>query len=312
MVAHRLFAVVVISASAFGIAACSAEVAEVAPLEVADAAAGYADALPAPHPLLDAGHDAREAATPLPPDASKPDPVPPAAVVTCMDAKPYVEEKCVPVTVKGWPYPAQRCTYGSPIGALTVDVANPSASRVAIWILSAARAVPAVAQLEKSDPAHFLVAMQIMAVDVSYQSGRIFPLKGIIGEDMSGSHYIGYPFTDGVADNCPSGEPHAYCRINSLTRGMYCDYRGAHGLETVAACRARVGYAQGDTQAWYSECVGNHLASWSSPDNPHFVEKLWALLHGAGVTTASTGAQVVAALYSELGLKASDVASFCK
>ena len=245
-------------------------------------------------------------------DAKPVDPPVPTAVANCMRAAPYVEESCSPITIKRWPHPAKRCKYGSPIGTLTVDVADATADRVAIWILSAAREVPWVAKLEKSEPARFLEVMKIMAVDVMYQSGRIFPLKGIIGEDMTGTKYIGYPFTDGVADGCPTGEPHCYCRINSLTRGMLCDYRAAMKLEGLAACKARVGYGQGNTPGWYAECVDNHEASWGAPQNEHFDAKLWALLNGAGITASASGAQVVAALYSQLGMKPTDVTAFCK
>ncbi len=236
---------------------------------------------------------------------------PPPALVKCLAQKPYVEGSCVPTTVAGWPHPAQACTYSSPIGTLSVTVANPSATQVAFWIANAGDSIPAIGHLKTSDPSSYLRALQTVASALMIQSGRIFPIRGVVGEDQGGGYYP-YPFTDGVTTPCPSGEPHCYCRINSLSRGDYCAYRGSlAGAETEAACRTRVGYGGGSTTAWKSECIGNHAASWGTPVNEHIRAQVWVRLRDGGVGATATGSQVVNALASAYGISSSTVASFC-
>lgn len=111
---------------------------------------------------------------------------------------------------------------------------------------------------------------------------------------------------------CPQGEPHCYCRINSLSRGDYCAYRASLNKETEAACRARVGYGGGPTAAWQNECIGNHAASWGRAANEHIRAQVWQRLQAGGATATSSGAQVVKALDTQYGLSASNVASLCK
>ncbi len=254
-----------------------------------------------------AAHDASDAND----AATKPLPTPPADLVKCLDAKPYVEQTCTPTTVVGWPYPAKECQYSSPIGTLTVTVADPTAEQAAIWIMDAGDSIPAIAHLKTSDPASYLSALQTVAAALMIQSSRIFPIAGKVGEDQ-GDGYYGYPFTKGVTTPCPSGEPHCYCRINSLSRGDYCDYRSAKGVEGVDACRTRVGYGGGSTSAWQDECIGNHRASWDKADNEHIRAQVWVRLHDAGITDTASGDQVVNALRSNYGVTSATVASFCK
>ena len=128
---------------------------------------------------------------------------------------------------------------------------------------------------------------------------------------MDGSKYVAYHFTDGESDGAPSGEPHAFCRINSLTRGQLCSWNDHKNIESESKCQTRLGYGQGNTEAWYSECINNHIYAWTSEYNAHFVAKLWAFLNNAGISGQSTGDEIVNALYSELGFNAKTVDSFC-
>jgi len=144
--------------------------------------------------------------------------------------------------------------------------------------------------------------------------------------------YIAYPFKDGVSVGCPNSEPHCFCRINSISRAQFCAWRSHCGDESEDKCRARLGYGQGDTDAWYSECLGNHVSAWHSDYNDHFAAKLFAVLkvpklnrsldsppplllttpsQDAGISQQSSAQDIENALYSEFGLTAADVAKFC-
>jgi hypothetical protein len=203
-----------------------------------------------------------------------------------------------------------NCYYPSPKGKLQVYVADPDANRVAKWISNATREVNWTAKLESEDHNNFMQVKKILATDVMIQSSRIFPLSGYIGEDM-GTGYVAYHFTDGESDGCPTGEPHAFCRINSISRGQLCIWRDHKNLESNSACKTRLGYGQGNTDAWYKECLNTHISSWESDYNSHFVAKLWAVLNDAGINGQSSGDQIVQALYSELGFGSSEVKAFC-
>jgi len=246
------------------------------------------------------------------PEAGGPPPAPPPAdLVKCMDTKPYVESKCTPTTFAGWPHPAQACTYSTPIGTLAVTVANPSATQVATWIVDAGDSIPAIAHLKESDPKSYLRALQSVASALMIQSGRIFPLQGDVGEDMGGG-YVAYPFTKGVTKPCPTGEPHCYCRINSLSRADYCAYQASLGKESVTACRARVGYGQGAADNWLDECISNHSAAWDHSTNLHIRAQVWARINGAGLGATASGSQVVNALDTSYGISSTTVSSFCR
>ena len=236
---------------------------------------------------------------------------PPSELVKCLDAKPYVEGQCSPTTVDGWPHAAQACTYKTPIGTLAVTVADASAEQVATWIMDAGDSILAIAHLKASDPASYLRALQSVAAALMIQSSRIFPIAGDVGEDMGGG-YIAYPFTKGVTKPCPSGEPHCYCRINSLSRGDYCAYQAFLGTETAAECRTRVGYGKGATDAWLNECIGNHAAAWDNPTNQHIRAQVWSRINAAGLSDNASGPSVVSALNGSYGITSGTVASFCK
>ena len=255
-------------------------------------------------PLAEAGNGGAS-------EPSEPAQPPPDDLVKCVDAKPYVEGTCSATTVEGWPHPAQACSYSSPIGTLSVTVANPSAPMVATWIVDAGDSIPAIAHLKDSDPPSYLRALQSVAAALMIQSSRIFPIRGDIGENLGGG-YVAYPFTKGVTKPCPTGEPHCYCRINSLSRADYCAYQNFLGQETIAACRNRVGYGQGATDAWLDECIGNHAAAWDTATNPHIRAQVWSRIQSSGLTDTATGPAVVKALDSAYGLSNTTVASFCK
>ncbi|MEO8876574.1 MAG: hypothetical protein ABI461_13370, partial [Polyangiaceae bacterium] len=294
------------------ISACSLQSAndEPAPFPMEAGASDAAMREPdASEPATDGGHDPGQDAKA--PDAGPvPLPVPPAALVRCMQQKPYVEETCSPTTVAGCAHPAQKCSYSSPIGTLSVTVADPSASQVANWIVDAGDSIPAIAHLKSSDPASYLRALQIVATALMLQSGRIFPIQGAVGED-EGDGYYAYPFTKGVTTPCPTGEPHCYCRINSLSRGDYCSYRADQGKEAEPACRSRLGYAGGATSAWQDECIANHAAAWNNAGNDHIRAQVYVRLRDAGASATSTGAEVVSALGDAYGVSDSTVSSFC-
>jgi hypothetical protein len=127
-----------------------------------------------------------------------------------------------------------------------------------------------------------------------------------------GGGYVAYPFTKGVTKPCPSGEPHCYCRINSLSRSDYCAYQAFLEKESVADCRSRVGYGQGATDAWLDECIGNHAAAWDTPSNAHIRAQVWSRINASGLTETASGPSVVKALDGSYGIGNSTVAAFCK
>jgi hypothetical protein len=166
-----------------------------------------------------------------------------------------------------------------------------------------------------------------------------------------------------VSVGCPDSEPHCFCRINSISRGQFCVWRAHTSDETEDKCRSRLGYGQGNTDAWYNECLSNHASAWHSDYNDHFSAKLFSVLkvlspllgesatlaittmaldahalcntaaskrlatrlfhppplkishilrsQDAGISKQSSASDIENALYSELGLSASDVAKFC-
>jgi hypothetical protein len=60
-------------------------------------------------------------------------------------------------------------------------------------------------------------------------------------------------------------------RINSLHRTEWCTYRAGQG-ESYDDCLSAVG-DRNFTDAWASQCLGNHIASWNSDSNEHFRAK---------------------------------------
>ncbi len=226
---------------------------------------------------------------------------PPASLVKLLSTKPYVEQNCVATTYPGWPYAAQRCTYTSGPLTTSVTVANPSANRAAAWIVDSAVEIPRLAALKGSQQAAYEDGLKAIGLAMLYQSSRIFPLTGGIIEDMGGG-YKNYPFEKGVTQGCSTG---CYCRVNSLHRTEYCQYRAAKKLETQSACLSRVG-TSGLTAAWGAECLGNHVAAWTSDRNEHFRAKAFVanqtVASKCPTATSCTPSQVVAAVKAGFGL----------
>jgi uncharacterized protein YraI len=186
---------------------------------------------------------------------------PPASLVRAMSSKPYVEGSCTQTTFAGWPYEAQRCTYGN---GLQVTVANPTPERVARWIVDAAQMIPALDGLRTRDPANWEAGLKVIADNMMGQSSRIFPLSGIVREGT-----INYRFDRGVTAGCTSG---CYCRINSTTRREWCRYR-AQVLQAGNEQRCLDEFGQTTNrfaEAWGDHCLQNHVASWAADSNPHF------------------------------------------
>ncbi len=223
----------------------------------------------------------------------------PASLIDVLNAKPYVEQSCVPTTYKNWPYSAQACTYTSGGITTTVKVANPSPDRVGRWIVDAATYIPALQALKGSAQSAYESGLGAIGLAMLYQSSRIFALEGGIIEDMGGG-YVNYQFEDGVSQPCTTG---CYCRINSLHRTEWCGYRAGLG-ESYDACIAKVGAAN-HTPAWGAECLSNHVAAWTSDANEHFRAKAYTA--NKSVAAACPPGQcspsaVVAAVKSAYGL----------
>lgn len=221
----------------------------------------------------------------------------PAAVVTYLSAKPYVEERCELATPPR--AGAERCRY-SVLGLdAQVTVLNPSAERVGRWIVDAARASAPFAELEAKDPAAWERVLLTFAKHVRHQSSRIFPLSGDIVEDL-GAGPTAYRFDRGVVTPCDKGR--CRCRINSLTPRAYCRYR-EHLGDVFEACTAKYDGAVGD-EAWRAQCVANHEASLDADRNDHFRAK--ALVVGRAVDKRCAGTceppLIVTYLEKELGL----------
>lgn len=220
---------------------------------------------------------------------------PPASLVSKLSPKPYVETNCSAITYPGWPHEAKRCSYSSGGISTQVTVANPSPTQVAKWVVDASALIPALRRLESVDPAAWEQGLGWIAQHLLLQSSRIFPLEGGIVENM-GSGYVNYFFKSGVTQSCSGG---CYCRINSLHRSTYCNWRGATSTETTAACQGRVG-TSGATAGWNAQCLSNHQRAWTQDWNEHFRAMAWerAMRVGSKCPQASscTPAQVVAAV----------------
>ena len=224
----------------------------------------------------------------------------PASVVSQISAKPYVEQSCQPTTYPGWPYSAQKCTYSSGGLTATVTVADPSADRVARWIVDSGQFIPALAALRGAHQAEYEEGLRAIGLAMLYQSSRIYPLVGGIIEDQGGG-YVDYSFQSGVTTTCSTG---CYCRINSIHRTEWCQYRAATGVQSYSACLAVVG-TSGLTAGWGNECFQNHLRSWTLDSNEHFRAKAYLanqIIIGKCPAGACTPAQVVLALKSAYGL----------
>lgn len=226
-------------------------------------------------------------------DAAPPEIPPPAALVAALGGKTYVEGQCEPTTYPGWPYEASRCTYRD---GLVVTIANPPPERVARWIVDASRQIEALDALRTTDPEAWEAGLVHIAKHTIGQSSRIFPLDGQVWENGTA-----YRFERGVTKTCKSG---CFCRINSTSRYQWCAYAAAVRGEDEAACLAETGQTTSTlTEAWLARCLANHVGSWTSPRNEHYVAQAWnanrrvkAALADAGAPTAE---DVLAALREE-------------
>ncbi len=223
----------------------------------------------------------------------------PAGLVAALGAKPYVEQSCQSTSWPGWPYEAKTCSYSSGGLSATVTTANPSADRVACWVVDSASQIPALAALRQSDPTSWEAALvKIAKTTVVFQSSRIFPLEGGVIEDQ-GSGYVNYQFFKGVTKTCSTG---CYCRVNSLHRTEWCTYVASTG-GNYDACIDQLG-TKGLTDAWGEQCLQNHVDAWTSNSNAHFRAKAYVLNKTVAKTCPAagscTGTQVLSAIDAAL------------
>jgi hypothetical protein len=228
------------------------------------------DEAAAPPPPEDAGApdvSVPEAAPPVVEagvDAGPPLDVPDSLVKT-LSVKPYVEESCQSTTYPGWPYAAQKCTYQK---TLVVTVADPTAERVARWIVEASTLIPSLDALHTRDRANWEAGLIQIAKHTLTQSSRIFPLDGQVAEDKV------YTFERGVTKTCTTG---CYCRINSLSRPQWCKY-AANVLKTEqeGSCLDKYGQTSKTLpEDWLAHCLANHIASWNTDSNEHYRAQAW-------------------------------------
>ncbi|MFO0555539.1 MAG: hypothetical protein U0271_44590 [Polyangiaceae bacterium] len=200
---------------------------------------------------------------------------PPEALLKLLSAKPYVEEGCKPEPREDLPT-ALRCSYVVLGVSAEVVVADPSAERVARWIMDAARYSPVLERLRETSPERYTEVLVMLGRQVRQQSSRIFPVSGAIVEDL-GEGPTAFQFDRGVVTPCDKGN--CRCRINSLTPRAYCRYREAFG-EDFAKCLETYSGKNGDS-AWRDECLANHVRSFEADANEHFRAKVYAA--GLGV-----------------------------
>ena len=219
----------------------------------------------------------------------------PAALVSQLNVKPYVEESCTAVdaTSLGWPYAAMRCSYA---GQYSVTVADPSADRVARWVVDSSKMIPALDSLYARDRAHWEQGLAVIANHTLMQSGRIFPLDGTVAEDG-----FPYQFHHGVTSTCSTG---CYCRINSVSRPEWCHYAAAVYGQSYSSCIATNGNGVLRT-AWEDHCLANHKAAWNSDRNDDYRAQAWSANQGISSEfpspAAASGAAVVSALKDYFG-----------
>lgn len=188
----------------------------------------------------------------------------PGTVADVLDVVPYVEQDCSDITWDGWPYEAQKCTYN---GGLKVKVADPSAEKVAYWIADASQMIPALWSLEQRDRGAWKDALEIIANHTLYQSSRIFPLEGEIDEGTV------YDFDRGVTVGCSTG---CYCRINSTTRQMWCEYADkVLGIVDEDDCLDEY-TTDTFTDAWAEHCLDTHRAAWTGIHHHYRAMAWWA------------------------------------
>lgn len=180
---------------------------------------------------------------------------------------------CHPVEVPRWHHEAEECSYEASGRKWTLSTATPSAERVARWIVDASSLIPSVDALRDRDHRAWEEALVVMGKHTIAQSGRVFPLDGVVWEDFEGA--TGYVFHDGVTYGTFGG-PLATCRacacrIDSLSRPMWCAYQAdVLGVGTRASCLEALGGESGWNDAWSERCLENHDEAWNSDRNESY------------------------------------------
>jgi hypothetical protein len=211
--------------------------------------------------------------------------VAPQGLVDALAGDPFGVD--CPIVEDGyWPFQARRCTYGVADRVYVVTTATPPADRVAGWIVDASAMIPALARLETADPDAWEKGLRAIARYTMNQSGRSFPLDGVVFEDFEGA--TEYEFRGGVTFGVTNEKTRSCgdcaCRPNSLHRSEWCTYV-ADGLaandraESHAACVSALGGERGWNDAWASLCVRLHADAWEGSRSEsyrallHFVQK---------------------------------------
>lgn len=194
----------------------------------------------------------------------------PATLVEVLAGDPFGVD-CPIVEDAYWPFEARRCTYAIADRSYDVVTATPSAERVASWIADASAMIPALAALERSDPRAYERGLAIVARYTMKQSGRSFPLDGVVFEDFEGANE--YEFRGGVTFGITNEKTRSCgdcaCRPNSLHRTEWCAYV-AEGLAKdraatpYTACVASLGGERGWNDAWASTCLQIHADAFES------------------------------------------------
>ncbi len=190
----------------------------------------------------------------------------PASLTAALSRKPYTEGTCTATTHPRWPYEAMSCSYTASGVSARVVSANPTPDRVGRWIVDAATLIPALQALKGTAQAEYERGLRGMAQFIIGQSGRIFPIEGIVVEVGICSNGGRCNFDRGVSSPCDTG---CYCRINSLHRTTWCKYQESRGKQSYSACLGTFG-SRGYTEAWGNHCMENHIQSWNSDTNEHF------------------------------------------
>lgn len=209
----------------------------------------------------------------------------PSTLVDALRGDPFGAD-CPVVTDAYWPFEARRCTYAIADRSYDVVTATPTAERVAAWIVDASAMIPSLAALETTDPRAFERGVGVVARYTMNQSGRSFPLDGVVFEDFEGANE--YEFRGGVTFGITNEKTRSCgdcaCRPNSLHRDAWCTFV-ADGLAestpptTYDACMTSLGGDRGWNDAWASTCVALHADAWERDRSEsyrallHFVEK---------------------------------------
>jgi hypothetical protein len=197
----------------------------------------------------------------------------PTSLIDVLSAATDFDGKCHPVSHAGWSHEAEECTYIEGGRSFTITTATPSAERAATWIVDASTLIPSVDGLRARDRGAWEDALAIIGKQTIAQSGRVFPLDGVIWENFEG--LTGYVFHDGVTYGTFGG-PLATCRacacrIDSLNRSQWCSYTAeVLGGETYAACMDHLGGDTGWNDAWAEQCVANHESAWNTNQNDSY------------------------------------------